>query len=59
MEVDASHSTLVIRDITATADIPPRLPSPSPVAGPSTRSPGTEHIEHRPLRHMHIPDDIV
>ena len=49
---------------TPTADIPPRLPSPSPVTdagidGPSTRSPGTEHIEHRPLGPMHSPNDIV
>lgn len=65
MEEDASYSPSAIReDITATADIPPQLPSPSPVAdvvidGPSTRSLGPEHIEHRPLDLMRSPYDIV
>ena len=62
MEDDASDSTL--EDIAPTADIPLQLPSPSPVAdevieGPSTRSLGTEHIEHHPLVPMHNPYDIV
>jgi hypothetical protein len=48
----------------ATVDLPPQLPSPSPVTdlatdGPPTRSLGTEHIEHRHLDPMHIPYDIV
>ena len=47
-----------MQDITATTDLPSQLPSPPPVTdivtdGPSTRSLGTEHIEHRP------PDAIV
>ena len=65
MEEDASHFSSVIReDITTTADIPPQPPSPSPVADviiddPSTHSPGTEHIEHRPLDPTHGPYDVV
>ena len=56
--MDASDSTL--EDIAPTVDIPPQLPSPSPVAeGPSTRSLDTEHIEHHPLASMHSPYDIM
>lgn len=50
----ASYSRSAIgKEITATSDIPPQLPSPLPVVedvieGPSTRSLNTEHIEHRP-----------
>ena len=53
-EADASHSTLRVREeSTATADIPSQLSLLSPVTGIaidgfSTRSFGTEHIEHRP-----------
>ena len=62
MEQNASYPTSA--DITATADIPPQLPSPSPatdvaIDGPSTRSLGSEHIEHRPLDSTHSPYDIV
>ena len=55
MEKDAPSSTLEIRnDIMSTADIPPQLPSLSPVIdisidGNSTCSLGTEHMDHRPL----------
>ena len=54
MGEDVSSSPSAIReDNTATAGLPPRLPSPSLVVdevieGPSTRSLSTEHIEHRP-----------
>ena len=50
----ASYSRSAIgKEITATSDIPPQLPSPLPVVedvieGPSTRSLNTVHIEHRP-----------
>lgn len=55
MDTSYSPSSSVIREhITATAAIPLQLSSPSPVAdevieGPSARSHGTEHIEHRPF----------
>ena len=54
MGEDASYSPSAIReDNTATAGLPPRLPSPSLVVGeviegPSTHSLSTEYIEHRP-----------
>ena len=62
MEEDASHSPSAVReDITTTADFPP---SPSPVidvviGDPSTRTLGTEHIEHHPLDPTHSRYDIV
>ena len=54
MGEDVYYSPSAIReDNTATAGLPPRLPSPSLVVGediegPSTHSLSTEHIEHRP-----------
>ena len=60
MELDASHSPLVIHeDITAVTDIPPSLPSQSPVAdividSSSTHSLGTEHIVNCPLDPPHV-----
>ena len=61
MEEDASYSPLAVReDITATADIPPQLPSPSPVADLVIDDPsGTEHTEHRPIDPAHSQYDIV
>ena len=65
VEEVASNSPLAIReDVTATADIPPQLPSPSPGAnvvadGPSTRSLVMEHIEHRTIDPTNSPYDIV
>jgi hypothetical protein len=65
MEKDASDSASAIRkDITITPDLPPQLPSPLPVTsvvtdGPSTRSLGTEHIEHHPLDTAYCQHDIV
>lgn len=59
MEKHASHSHSAIReDISVTADIPRQLPPPSPVVV-STRSLGTEYVEHRPPDPTHIPYDIV
>ena len=60
MELDASHSPLVIhKDITAVTDIPPSLPSQSPVAdividSSSTHSLGTEHVVNCPLDPPHV-----
>ena len=65
MEEDTSHSNLGIREeITAAADMPPQLRSPSPptdvvIDSPSMHSLCTEHIEHRALDHTHSPYDIV
>ena len=65
MKLDASNSPLAIReDIAATADIPPQLPSRSPVTdvvidGPSTHSLGAEHIANRPLDPAYSLYDIV
>jgi hypothetical protein len=65
MEKDTSDSASAIReDITATADLPPQSPSPSPVTnvatdGPSTRSLGTERIERHPLDPAYCQHDIV
>ena len=61
MEEDSSYSPLAVReDITATADIPPQLPSPSPVADLVIDDPsGTEHTEHRPIDPAHSQYDIV
>ncbi|KAN0140518.1 hypothetical protein V8E53_001727 [Lactarius tabidus] len=65
MEMDASHSTSAIRkDITATEDLPPQLPSLFPVTdigtdGSPERSLGTEHLEHQRLDPARSPYDIV
>ena len=63
MEEHASDSPLVIREnITATADIPPQLPSQSPTADVVIDSPSmrcTEHLEQRPLEPSRSPHDIV
>ena len=49
MEEEASYSTLVIRKETTPAlDTSPPPVTDVATGGPSTRSPGTEHIEHRP-----------
>jgi hypothetical protein len=64
-EMDASCSATAIReDITATADRPPQLPTPSRVTdvvieNPSTGSLGTEHTEHPHLDPAHCQYDIV
>ena len=54
MEEEASYFTLRIREETMPTLDTPQPPSPSPAAdvvtdGPSTRSLGTEDIEHHPL----------
>jgi hypothetical protein len=65
MEKDTSYSASAIRkDITITPDLPPQLPSPSPVIdivnyGPLTRSLGTERIKHNPLDPAYAQHDIV
>ena len=51
-EVASCSPSAIREDITPTAGLPPRLPSPSLVVDeviecPSTRSLSTEHIEHR------------
>jgi hypothetical protein len=62
-EKDASYSASAIRkDVTVTADLPPQLPSSSPVTnvatdGPSFRTLSTEHVE--PLDPAYCQRDIV
>ena len=60
MEEEASYSTLRIREETT----PTLNTSPPPVTdvatgGPSTRSPGTEHIEHRRTEAIAIEQSAV